>query len=94
MPNEILNEEAPVMGPYGMMAERHWREFLPELVRKLEAENRLEEALIEAQERTIDEMIETTARLRKQGLDPQQAQNTAWEMIREQYILLPPESED
>ena len=29
--------------------------------------------------------------LRKQGYNPQQAHDTAWEIVRERYILLPPE---
>ena len=41
---------------YGLMAERHWREFCPTMYRKLEAEGKLDEALFEAQETTLDEM--------------------------------------
>ncbi len=41
---------------YGLMAERHWREFRPKMVRELEAKGTLMEALFEAQERTIGEM--------------------------------------
>jgi hypothetical protein len=41
---------------YGLMAERHWREFRPNMVRELEAKGQLMEALFEAQERTIEEM--------------------------------------
>jgi hypothetical protein len=36
---------------YGLMAERHWREFRPNMVRELEAKGVLMEALFEAQER-------------------------------------------
>jgi hypothetical protein len=77
---------------YGLMAKRHWTEFRPKMVAQLIAEGRLEEALFEAQETTIDEM-ETLCRTleRKQRLTPQQAETQAWEMIREKYILLPPE---
>ena len=79
---------------YGLMAERHWREFLPKMVTELETQGRLEEALFEAQETTKDEMMELTRQLQKeQGLTPQQAHDQAWEMIREKYILLRPEDE-
>ena len=37
---------------YGLMAERHWREFRPKMVRELEAKGTLMEALFEAQETT------------------------------------------
>ena len=77
---------------YGLMAERHWREFCPTMYRKLEAEGKLDEALFEAQETTLDEMEALTRTLEKeQKLTPQQAETAAWEMIREKYILLPAE---
>ena len=77
---------------YGLMAEKHWREFRPTMVRDLERSGRLMEMLWEAQERTVDEMEALTRQLeREQRLTPQQAEALAWEMIREKYILLPPE---
>jgi hypothetical protein len=79
---------------YGLMAERHWREFRPNMVRELEAKSTLMEALFEAQERTIEEMEALTRELEtQQDLTPQQAHDRAWEMIREKYILLPPEED-
>jgi hypothetical protein len=77
---------------YGRMAEKHWREHCPNLVRKLEAEGRLHTMLLEAEEKTKDEMIELTQQFRKQGLTAQQAHDRAWEMVRESYILLQAES--
>lgn len=78
---------------YGLMAEKHWREFRPKMVQQLEAEGRLMEALWEAQETTLDEMEALTRQLeREQQMTPAQAQATAWELIREKYILLPPEN--
>ena len=77
---------------YGLMAESHWREFRPAMVRKMEARGTLMEALFEAQERTIEEMEALTRQLEtEQKMTPQQAHDRAWEMIREKYILLPPE---
>ena len=78
---------------YGLMAEKHWREFRPKIVQQLEKEGRLMEALWEAQETTLDEMEVLTRKMeREQGLTPGQAQVTAWELVREKYILLPPEN--
>jgi len=79
---------------YGMMAEKHWREHCPNLVRELEARGILQRMLQEAEEKTKDEMYDLTMRLMKQGSTPQQAHDQAWEMVRERYILLPPESEE
>jgi hypothetical protein len=79
---------------YGLMAERHWGEFRPKMVKELEAKGTLMEALFEAQEQTITEMETLTRKLEtEQKLTPQQAETQAWEMIREKYILLPPEDE-
>jgi len=86
MPDEIY------LTQYGLMAERHWREFRPKMVRELETKRTLMKALFEAQETTINEMEALTRQLEtERKLTPQQAHDQAWEMIREKYILLPPE---
>jgi hypothetical protein len=76
---------------YGRMAETHWREHCPRMVRELETQDRLQTALREAQERTLDEMETLMRDFRRQGLHPQQAHDQAWELVRGKYILLPPE---
>ena len=80
-----------ILTQYGRMAERHWREFLPNRVRELEARSQLQKALYEAEEKTKDEMDQAMRDFRKQGYTPQQAHDTAWEIVRERYILLLPE---
>jgi len=85
-------ERMNALTQYGRMAEKHWREHCPKLVRELEAKGQLPQMLLEAQEKTKDEMIELTQQFRKQGLTAQQAHDRAWEMVRESYILLPPET--
>ena len=75
------------------MAEKHWREHLPKMVRELEAKGQLHQMLLEAEEKTKDAMINLTQQFRNQGLTAQQAHDRAWEMVREEYILLPPETE-
>ena len=77
---------------YGRMAERHWREHCPKMVRDLERKGILHQMLLEAEERTKDEMATLRLELMKQGKTAQQAHNQAWEVVREKYILLPPES--
>jgi hypothetical protein len=77
---------------YGRMAEKHWREFRPKMVRELEAKGLLHRMLLEAEEKTKDEMTTLRLEFMKQGLTAQQAHDRAWEMVRESYILLPPES--
>jgi uncharacterized protein YggE len=74
------------------MAEKHWREHCPGMVRELERRGLLHKMLLEAEERTKDEMASLRIELMKQGKTAQQAHDQAWEMVREKYILLPPES--
>lgn len=73
---------------YGRMAEQHWREHLPKMVRELERKGLLQRMLLEAEEKTKDEMVTLRMELMKQGKTAQQAQTQAWEMVREKYILL------
>jgi hypothetical protein len=74
------------------MAEKHWREFRPNMVKRMEATGELQEMLYEAQEKTKDEMTDLTQKLIRQNYTPDQAHRTAWEMVRERYILLTPEN--
>ena len=76
---------------YGRMAEKHWREHCPNLVRELEAKGQLYQMLLEAEEKTKDEMATLRMELMRQGSTAQQAQTQAWELVREKYVLLPPE---
>jgi len=77
---------------YGLMAEKHWREFRPKMVAELEAQGRLHAMLLEAEEKTDQELDQLRRQLMAQGLTAQQAHDTAWELVRERYIFLPPES--
>jgi hypothetical protein len=77
---------------YGMMAEKHWREHCPNRVRELEQKGLLKQMLVEAEEKTKDEMATLRLELMKQGKTADQAHRQAWEMVRERYILLPAES--
>ena len=76
---------------YGRMAEKHWREHRPKMVRELERKDLLHQMLLEAEEKTKDEMATIRTQLMQQGSTAQQAHDRAWEMVREKYILLPPE---
>jgi hypothetical protein len=81
-----------ILTQYGLIAEKHWREHRPKMVRELEARGQLQAMLAEAERKTKDEMAELRTRFIQQGLTPQQAHDRAWEMVREEYILLPPET--
>ena len=79
--------------PYGRMAQRHWRRFCPKLVAELEANGQLHAMLLEAEERTEAELDSLRRHFIQQGLTPQQAHDRAWEIVRERYLLLPPETD-
>jgi uncharacterized protein YggE len=73
------------------MAEKHWREHRPKMVHEMERKDILHQLLLEAEDKTKDEMATLRIQLMQQGATAQQAQTQAWEMVREKYILLPPE---
>ena len=77
---------------YGLMAERHWREFRPRMVEELQQKGLLQEILQEAQDKTAREMDGLCRHFQEQGLTAQQAHDRAWEIVRERYIFLPPET--
>lgn len=76
---------------YGRMAEKHWRQFCPRMVAALETQGRLHRMLLDAEERTETELDSLRRHLIQQGLTPQQAQDRGWEIVRERYLLIPPE---
>jgi hypothetical protein len=77
---------------FGRQAERHWREHCPKMVLEMERKGILHQMLLEAEEKTKDEMATLRTELMQKGSTAQQAQTQAWEMVREKYILLPPET--
>ena len=74
------------------MAKAHWREHRPRMYRGLETEGVLEAALAEAEERTNAEMESLRRDLMRSGSTSAQAHQQAWELVREKYLLLPPET--
>jgi len=77
---------------YGLMAARHWEEFHPRMFAELRRKGLLIEMLQEAEERTVREVDDLRRHFQEQGLTAQQAQDRAWEIVRERYIFLPPET--
>ncbi len=74
----------------GEMILKHWRENCPQMVRDLEKENRLEQAVFEAQEKTGDLLYEMLSVHKMNYQD-------AWELAAQEWALsqsgdLPPEA--
>jgi hypothetical protein len=59
---------------------KHWREHCPQMVRDLEKENRLDQAVFETQERTGDLLYELVS-VKKMDY------HAAWELAREEWAL-------
>ena len=74
-----------------LLAERHWRIWLPRRVAELERTGQLRAKLHEAAERTVTDSEQLQRHFLQQGLTPSQAQQRAWEIVRERYLFLPPE---
>ena len=89
--SQLISQPMIPLTQYGQMASNHWKIFRPKMVRDLERKGLLHQMLLEAEEKTKDEMATLRTVLMKQGSTAQQAQTQAWEMVREKYILLPPE---
>ena len=71
------------------MAYLHWLEFRPVMVEELEAGGNLKDCLAAAADNTIQQM--------EARLESGHQEHIAWEIVREQHILLPeeaPEIED
>ncbi|MDO8545517.1 MAG: hypothetical protein Q7S40_34170 [Opitutaceae bacterium] len=77
---------------YAHLAKAHWQEHCPRMVRELEATGRLESALVDAEAQTLTEMETLQRELKRSGSTSAQAHQQAWELVREKYLLLPPES--
>ena len=76
---------------YIRLAEWHWRTWLPRRVAELERTGQLKAKLQEAAERTVTDTEALRQHFLQQGLTLSQAQQRAWEIVRERYLFLPPE---
>lgn len=66
-------------------ARQHWKEHRPRMFKQLQESSQLQPALTQAAEQTAADL----EALQAEGLDWHQA----WEIVRERYLFLPPESE-
>lgn len=66
------------------LARRHWKEHLPQRYQALKKAGTLDASLQEAALLTYSEV----SRLEDAGMQPDEA----WQMVRETYLLLPPEA--
>jgi hypothetical protein len=75
----------------GRLAEIYWHIRYPKLVAEWEAQGRLPAMLLEAQRQAESQLLSLRLHFMQQGLPPQQAHDRAWQIVRERYLLYPPE---
>lgn len=72
---------------------RHWREHRPKMYTRLHNEGTLINAAIDAYEATVDDEIELSNQLIKQGWDSPTAFVHARQIVRDRYVYLPTEED-
>lgn len=70
------------------LARSHWKEHRPKLYRSLKKSGTLEERVENAARFTLNAFNLEKGRLEKTGLSPNQASEIAWELVKEEWILL------
>ena len=73
---------------YGCLAEQFWRRHLPKMWTELSRTGKLEAALKVVEERTAADMDDLRRHFLAQGMTEEQAEQTAWEIVRERYVCL------
>ena len=77
------------------MARKNRQQFHKELYREMKKSGELEEHLNSAAESTYEALKDYEGKLMKQGgYTKQQAEDTAWEVLRQEWLLLPPDEEE
>ena len=75
------------------IAREHWWKYKPKTCRELEKAGELERILQQAAEMTHEGIVQLRQDLEKQGYTPDQAFLTAWELMRDEWTIVPSEEE-
>jgi hypothetical protein len=70
------------------LARCHWKEHRPKLYWNLKKSGELEQRVENAAMLTLNAFILEKDRLENTGMNPSQASEIAWELVREEWILL------
>jgi len=81
------------LGPWGLLAEKHWREHRPNMVRELEKRGILYRSLLRAEKNAENMCIQLTNELPKKGVPSGLAAAMARSQALREYILLPSEED-
>lgn len=75
------------------LGRKNWKEHRPKLFRDLQESGDLEESLSQAAKNTLDAYQGAKSQLLKNGYEPNQAHESAWELVREEWLLRPSEEQ-
>jgi hypothetical protein len=75
------------------LARIHWKQHRPKLFSDLQKSGELEESLNQAAKNTLDAYQNAKNQLLKNGYKPNQAHESAWELVREEWLLRPIEEQ-
>jgi hypothetical protein len=75
------------------LARIHWKQHRPKLFSDLQKSGELEESLNQAAKNTLDAYQNAKNQLLKNGYKPNQAHESAWELVREEWLLRPSEEQ-
>lgn len=73
------------------LGRKHLKEHCPKQFRGLQEEGNLEEALDNAARNTLQAYQNAKSRLLENGLKENEAHDIAWELVREEWLLIPSE---
>jgi hypothetical protein len=73
------------------MARNHWAHFRPKMFQRLSESGMLEDLLDKAVQFTREDMKELQRQLTERGYTDTRARETAWERLKQKWILLPKE---
>ncbi|MDI1471515.1 MAG: hypothetical protein QMD43_08735 [Thermodesulfovibrio sp.] len=76
------------------LADMHWKKYRPKMYQALKKKGELEESINLATKNKWEVMQKIQKQLIEQGYTQQQAEDTAWELMREEWIILPEESSE
>jgi len=76
------------------LARSHWKKHLPNFYRNLEKSGELEKRVENVAKFTLDAFNLEKEKLLKKGWRPQEASEVAWEMVREEWVLLRSEEQE
>ena len=85
--------QEPNLNQLKELGRKHWKQHRPKLFQALQQSGEFEESLNQAAKDTLDAYQQTKSQLLKNGYKPNQAQESAWELVREEWLLRPSEEQ-